>query len=415
MTKALIRTILAVAPLALLARPAHACTVTLADLDGDGVQDILLKADTNKHQIATITVEQTQTTITFQCPGGFNNRVFSPPLGVIDVRYADVNYNITGVLAGFHQAVYAKYSSNFTLGGTGSLTANSSIYLDDRGGVGPQTLNVNLPPVIDNSALRVRTDLGDDTDQTNLTAAGLITGNSSVELRMTSGDGTRAGANGLTFNHSGQLMDGSLLVDFEGGPAIDLYKGTLGGEIGPNGRLTVRTYLGNGNDGFNQKINSSTFVVDPGGEVRYRVQGGDGNDIILFQRDTTIPLITAADNGELDVAIDGGPGADTITVDLAGGGMTYNGLLRLRVDGDSGNDVTKVLLDLAPASLTPKLDVFVGGESGNDTTTFNLNTNGAPVDYGPAGAAIVHGGTGTTDKCVVGGVGGTVVTLGCEL
>jgi hypothetical protein len=414
MTKALIRSILILAPFALAPpRAASACVVSAGDFNNDGIQDILLKGDVGAGQLVTVTVEQTQTKVHFPCPGGLNNVVFSPPLGTLDIRFANVNYNITGTLVGFSQSLFTK-AGVVTIGGTGSLTANSAILVDFRGSVGGQILNVNLPPVIDNSALRVRADLGDGNDTVTVNSTGLITNGASVEVKMNGGTGAQAGANGFIFNQSG-ILDGRLLVDYEGGPQIDAFKGTLAGTIGPNGRLMARAALLGGNDGFIQKVNLNNFTVAAGGEVRFRVSGGDGGDIITFTRDTTVVGNTAINNGEIDVALDGGPGSDKFTVDLGSGGFTNNGIFRLRTDGDSGNDTTTVSLDLSAVSTNPKLDIFLGGESATDITTLNLNNNGAnaAANYGPAASAIVHGGSGPLDKCTVTG-NGLVTKLGCE-
>ncbi len=428
--------ILAVAPLMLLfARSAAAqslpCSVTEPDVDLDGATDLFVRGTTGKQKLR-VDINQTSTTVFLDCngdgtfgvgPGDLNGVLFGPARTFF-IRlqgYDDITFNFTGNITGRAMNIAITLGAGINavnIGGTpsapsvGELHANSALVVHVDGLVGPDTVKLMVPPVVDNSAILFRAKTGDANDHVWVYSSGVITNGSIVDVKADLG----GSANSFHLLQSGVITDATLQTDLQGGPGVlDIITNSLGGTIGAGGRFLFRAALNQGADKFTQNFDLGNLQILAGGEVRFRVDGEGGGDTLLFTRNGTSGTPLTLNAGVLDLGINGGSGSDKITVDLAGGGFVTTGTYRLHVDGALGSETIVLASDIAAAS-NPDLDVLVHGGSGTDVINFTLNNSGAngSSNYGPAGFAILDGGYFSNDACTV--VGNPLVhERNCEL
>jgi hypothetical protein len=405
---------LALASLAVAARPAGAalCTVTQKDLDGNGSLDLRIVASTHPQKVI-IDAYQDQTVVSLDCNGGgfggppASGDLFQkvlPAFGRYELRLKgkdDVTFNVVGDWSGQSRSLEVVYGgglNRLNLGGTGALRDGTRLTVDVLGVLGSDRLSINVP-AMDASSLLVRGDLNMGNNGANVVAARPITNGSVASLSF-----DLAGVvNDFAFSHTG-LLDATLDVSFDGSNGTDTGTAAFAGDVGPAGRLHLRSSLWQGNDRFVGAVDLGALSIAAGGEVHVEVAAGPGNDVLnLGPAGTTgSPLL----GGLLDVAFKGGEGNDTIALNLGAGGFTMDGTLRLRADGESGADTLNGTVEVALGSQTPRLDASFHGGHGADTVNLTINDNGpgGAASYGPAGTAFVDGGT-ASDTCNVAGSG----------
>lgn len=431
---------LALLPLALLlARPASAqtlpsCWVKETDIDLDGSMDLDIKGNTGKNTVI-IDVSQTLTHVKFDCDGKGG---YTGP-GDVDADFGPVRtiyikpqgndsifINLSGDLTGQARNVAIKLgagTNTINIGPTptnpypspGKLFASSLLQVRIDGMVGPDTVRFALPPVVDDSAIEFRAETGDANDHLYVYSTGAIQSGSMVNLKADLG----GHANSLDVVQSGSISDSTFALDVQGGDGLlDLVTCSLSGQILVGGRYDLHAALGLGADRFVQKLDLANFSIASGGAVRFHVDGEDGGDTLTFTRNNTSGGLATVNDGLLDIVANGGIGGDKISVDLGGGGFVTNGTLRVRASGEAAGDTISVSADVNAASTTPNLDILLHGGSASDTLTLNLNNAGpnAAGNYGPAGAALVDGGSYTSDKCTLAGAPAPLVhKRNCEL
>jgi hypothetical protein len=396
------------------------CTVTQNDVDLDGAPDLDVRGTTGKQKLR-VDINQTSTTVFLDCNGdgtfgvgaGDINGVVFGPAQTFFIKlqgYDDITFNFTGDISGQAKNLAIKLGAGINkinIGGTptapsvGKLLNNSALVVHIDGMVGPDTVNLMIPPVVDNSAILVRAETGDANDHVWVYSSGTITNGSIVDLKADLG----GSANSFHLLQSGVIANATLQTDLQGGPGVlDIITNSLAGTIGAGGRFLFRAALNQGADKFTQNFDLGNLRILAGGEVRFRVDGEGGGDTLLFTRNGTSGTPLTLNAGVFDLGINGGSGSDKITVDLAGGGFVTTGTYRLHVDGALGSETIVLASDIAAAS-NPDLDVLVHGGSGTDVINFTFNNSGAngSSNYGPAGFAILDGGYFSGDKCTVTG------------
>jgi hypothetical protein len=439
------RWILALLPLVLAAAGPLAaqdlpCTVTVGDPYHSGMVEVSFRGLVKNHNL-TLNIDQNGTQVRLDCDG---NGSFGGAASTGDVdfyfdaatygqiqRYdvalfgptVNLNFNLAGDLTGLPKSIavkggYGTTNTNFfnPASSPGKLLARSSMVTEFQGSGGFTKTYLWMPPVVDDSAVLFRVEDGDNNDHLYVTANGAIQNGSTAEVRFDGGNHfTYGGANRFDLNFGGTLTDSTLLLDaVTGNGLLDLANVSLAGTVGSGGRLIYQAALGKGADKFNAVFAQPSFSVASGGEARFHVDAGVGTQMINFYR-TTGGAINVG--GVLDIAVNGGAGTDKIDLELGGAGFVCTGTFRVHLNGDAGNDTLTLAADLDAAS-SPNLDILLHGAAGIDVLTLNLNNAGAnaAANYGPAGAAIVDGGSGTLDVCTVAGAPTPlVIKRNCEL
>jgi hypothetical protein len=420
--------ILTAAPLLalMLAMPAVAraqCTLVAKDIDGNGRKDMQIDGAPGTTGTVIINAEPAQATVTVVC-GGIANKVYIGDFSVFFVYLrgnARVTFNVTGNWVDSHKkiAIQSGYSGvSVVVGGTGTMT-NSSLLVEVAGMAAADSFTV-APPLMDNSRYEVHADLADGNDTAIINLKNPITNGSVVGINVTTGDGNlSSGVNTGRITQTA-LIDATVSVDFDGtnnGNLTDYGYLTLAGPIGPGGRLTVRSDLGDGPNSFRGSVSLPLFSVAAGGEVHVDVWGRSGSDDLSVSRTGTLGGAGSVMAGLLDINLDGGAGADLISVDLAGGGFKLDGTLRIRENGGPGADNLTALVDVDASSTTPNLDVYLYGGAGGDRLNATIHDNGprTPANYGLGEAAFLDGGVDAGDICTVGaGNTGLVHKRNCE-
>src|SRR5262249_60691369 len=106
------------------------------------------------------------------------------------------------------------------------------------------------------------------------------------------------------------------------------------------------------------------FAVAAGADVRLRVQGGLGNDVLSVVKGGSLnPFV----DGRLDIDLAGGAGTDALTVALPLD--MFGGQLWLRADGGPGNDKLSVDVDNSPPAGTARPHFVVSGRGGQGSVT----------------------------------------------
>lgn len=420
------RILISALPLALLlAAPAasHAqCSITTGDFDKNGYPDMKIMGTTDPNTL-TVNAGPGSTTVSLgPCIGSrtFQGNFYN--YGIYLKAKDTINFNVTGNWVGVHRSVLIQLGlgvNKVTIGGTGTMSGGSSLTVSLDGMSGTDTFAVAIPSM-DDSYLDVHADLDDNNDSVIVKADKPITGGSVVNIRTTVGDGSNgSGVNTMKFSQTG-LVDATLNVDLEGANYADTTTVTLAGPIGPNGRLFLKSDLGEANNVFDGAVSLPLFSIAAGGEVHIDASGRGGTDILTFSRKGSLGGAGTVNAGLLDVRLDGGGGVDTMSVDLAGGGFRLDGTIRLRENGGVGGDRLTALLDVDASSTTPNLDVLLFGGVGSDTLSATINDDGprTPANYGLAGTAFLDGGLDTNDRCTAAGTAassGLIHKRNCEL
>jgi hypothetical protein len=232
---------------------------------------------------------------------------------------------------------------------------------------GIDTLNISAGNGNDGVFYTVRGDLV----QNRAVNVNLGDGNSRFDFRTTPGSGV-----------IGQGIDPLRLdVNVHGGKGNDWVSGNLGDVF--NAQVTVRAYLGNGNNNFNYYL---TGDLTDGGQSANGQSGGPGASAV---RHTSVSVLAVGGSGTNSLAVDAenvSVGAGTLLqTDLrANGGHDLlstkysswvDGKLSEREYGGPGNSRMYDKMDVW-ANSSGVVDTVVRGATGNDTITLDAQ-NGA--------------------------------------
>ncbi len=415
MLKAIRPFLLAVGAAALLAAipsPALAyCQIQTGDLDHNGMPTIRFMGGNDTNEGITINVGPTSTAVT-GCGSKTFNTNFAKYYFHLNGGQDTINFNVVGTWVGIHKAIEVQDGigvAKVTIGGTGSMTAKSSLIVEVAALQGADNVAF-APPTMNDSLIEGRVILGPGNDSLIVKLANPITNGSIVKVDADLGGDT----NSFKFTQTA-LVDATVDIGVLGGLGADNGTYTLAGPVGAHGRLTFRADLGGGDDDLDGQVSMPLFSVAAGGEVHLDVMGGAGNDTLTLSRKGTTGDSGTIDAGLLDVRLDGGTGDDLLAVDVGGGGFVTNGTIRIREDGGAGNDMLSGVVDVQAASVTPTLDILLYGGAGQDQVTATVNNHGpnGAARYGPAGAVLLDGGLDPGDNCSSSG-NGLVHERNCE-
>ncbi len=389
-----------------LAMPAVAragCTIVQGDFDKNGKPDIRFLGQNTTNEGVTVNVGPASTGVT-GCGAKTFNTNFASYYFKLNGGQDTVNFNVVGTWVGIHKNIQVQTgygTAKVTIGGTGSMTAGSSLVVEVAG-MGTTDSVAFAIPKMDDSFLESRMILNPGSDALIVKVDQPLTGGSVVKIDADLG----GDPNSFKFTQTA-LIDAAVEINVIGGIKNDSGTFTLAGPVSPRGRLMFRTEFLAGNDTFDGQVSLPLFRIAAGGEVRVDVAGGAGDDVLLFSRKGTTATGSTVNDGLLDVFLDGGGANDTITTDLAGNGFVLDGTIRIREDGGTGSDKLTALVDVQAASGTPNLDVVLLGGSGSDKVNATINDNGPrlPGNYGKVGAAILDGGLDPNDTCTAAGTG----------
>jgi hypothetical protein len=160
--------------------------------------------------------------------------------------------------------------------------------------------------------------------------------------------------------------------------------------------LSFEADLGAGNDTFrgNLDLGSNVFRVDDHSVASIGVKGGAGNDSLSVEAVGVNGTIKIDADAQLAIDLQGGAGNDSLGMDLIlTDSLELIGEVRLRLDGGAGNDIILALLSNNP-NTTGNHDVVILGGQGNDKVTFQVFNNGGAPTFGPTGKAVLDGGLG---------------------
>jgi hypothetical protein len=418
--------------------------------DHSGAAGLLVQTD-GKSDTVTLTDNSTDQTTTVVADGV--TKIFKQQFAVFDLELMSkqdtLTFDLTGAYNGRHADVKAslgKGENHFTFNpDQTAITNHSNLLLNVLGHNGDDFVNLSFGEILE-SRVNVRaSNLGGS--QTPLDPAAIRdtitfgvekTGvrNSSVDVNIGLGQGN----NNLLFNYGidlGHLAPpaGTPAAASDFGPSTfnvaitgssrhqDVANVTLfaNGEVNTASTLNFDTRFLAGNNTFKAVFDANSFQIDDdggafingpngttaphsGGAAHFNIQGGSGNDTIVFQainQDHTIEL-----SGLFDINIQAGAGKDIIKTDFGGAGFTdddpfekvaTNRKFRLRIDGGQGDDTINVNLASAATS-TFDFDVaIVGGSGTNDITFIGTNPSGGTPTFGPSGSVFIDGGGGTVD------------------
>jgi len=442
MNPKLIRTLLALAALAVTALPAYAvspCAIT-TDLDNAGFPRMHITGSTAK-QITTILVNPTvpKATVSVDCNGD-GDTTDSTDLPPADFNQAFYTYDIQmkgtdtvnfTVVAGTYSGL--RLNPQILMGpGTNALNvfftgvilqANSRVSFEIVGGAGNDTMSLNLPR-LNASAFLINADAGAGNDVFTINQLDQVL-NSDLEADVNLGVGT----NTFNYNQSAGAVasafaGSNVSVSVDGGSGIDVVNvGLKAIEI--SSKVYFATDLGAGNDKFTATIDETSFInYGGGGEIHLDANGGAGTNVLTVTRNGTTGRPVVALGNLFDVRLKGGSGVDTLNLDINNlfnlGASGFDGIFRVRMDGGGGNDLINfTAVTGAPALATAVHDVVITGGAGTDKLNINYTntspTQNAAATYGPAGKILIDGFTGL-DTCVINTNGLTIINKrDCEL
>jgi hypothetical protein len=157
--------------------------------------------------------------------------------------------------------------------------------------------------------------------------------------------------------------------------------------------LDCKAYLGAGNDTFDTRVmDDLTNAAD----VTFNVKGGDNADQLEFYALKLIGDVNVAigQGAELNVRLEGGGGADEITLMHQG---TILGKLKADVYGGNGSDTiygSIVPINLAMIESNGYLDANFYGDAGSDRMDLYVNGQIDELHYSEDELPFIHGGSG---------------------
>jgi hypothetical protein len=188
---------------------------------------------------------------------------------------------------------------------------------------------------------------------------------------------------------------------------FDDYRASVSGSFSNNARFDYYCNLREGQDRFHAELPADSFASLTGAEVRIRCDGGPGLDLMSISDGGVAGPATV--NGLVHGILRGGASLDTLSLDYLG--VVGTGTVRARLSGGLQSDVVLLGL-LAGGGSSNDLDVAVQGGRGNDTVFASVFDLGS-ASFGPLGGALADGGLDNGDACVVPG-GTAAVRINCE-
>ncbi|HJT33232.1 MAG TPA: hypothetical protein VJ783_14405 [Pirellulales bacterium] len=233
-----------------------------------------------------------------------------------------------------------------------AVQINAPVTMNVDGGAGDDNIGFNAVWDVNaggSTEVNLRGGLGSDRMQggwSNHIAAGAT---SSVNMNGGSGDDL------LRFDYVDAIVDGTLDVALDGGDGSDVITNNL---LDP--------------------------MVNAGGRVTLRADGGSGDDVL---RGDIQPCVMPA--GIMDVVLDGGTGDDTV-LGFLDGDNEIAGALSMRLIGGAGNDTLggKIEPCIEPAGV---MNLLVDGGAGDDTMVGVLMPE---VQRGGVFSTVFDGGAG---------------------
>jgi hypothetical protein len=400
---------------------AAACAVTSADLDGNGTPDLKILGNSNPQHLE-VQDDGTGLTVFLDCNGnnlftdppssGDINGQFFPGIETLNVQLAgkdSIKYTQTGTWTGVVrnlQIILGPFANTLTIIGNGAINANSSFVLDLQGGPNLDTVTLDFSAAsLSNSALIVYADLNSGSDV--FTVHEPQANASKVDVRVNLGTGDNQA---LVDSAAPLVQSSSFRVNVEGDNNAlyqhDRITTSFGGTF-DDSRVLVNANLRDGEDFAVFHFPGSALSVLNGSELRVRASGNLSNDDLSV--DDAGGTGAILNDGLIEAVLRGGPGIDTLDVNL--NGMAGSGTLRVREHG--GVQPDKIFCSiLTDSTSTNALDLLVQGGRANDTVLSVVYDPGGNATFGPAGAAILDGGL-ENDACLAGGAA-SVETLNCE-
>ncbi len=394
-------------------------TVTLEDVDGNGLQDVRVTGGGASERVFVtengtaglfISIDANgdgdftdpEDTLSFPAPGT-TDAIFVSMGGGNDVCAVNLGQDATVVRHLFVDL--GAGNDTFELGvGLGFVfQTGSSYHVDLLGGAGNDTATFAQTNVF-NSRISLRADLGAGNDVVSLFWDAPQT-NSVVDAEILLGAGNDTASGDLTLS----LTDASAwsLAIFGGAgkdavtievPGISVHSdGAFGllvdGEAGDD-TILLEDFL-SGFGIFNLENG------DTGGRASIALRGGQGKDSITVSPGAGSPQLVV--DGLLELEVSGGTHDDTIAVDFgATGGLATEQLgaerreFSFHLDAGAGKDVVVCTLR-GLATYSGDLDVYVGCGAGDDTLSLSVDALGAAT-FGPGSRVVVDGGDGKKDR-----------------
>jgi Ca2+-binding RTX toxin-like protein len=347
----------------------------------------------------------------------------------------NVTYNLSNLIAGSPRKITLTAGSGndrFALT-TGNLNSSLDLSSDMGSGNDTATVNVNgdiaspseLLPI---TVVNLKVDGGSGNDTTNITTQGAVrgaqvsvnaTGSSGndriavalnsdlipasgflVPQRLASATVTADGGSGndtITLTHNGIVRNATLGLTANGGSENDRitvnHTGDTDSVVGilASPSLSLTADGGTGNDTI---VSSVQGGLNFGATLTANLTGGTGNDRITYSQSGNISATSRA-----SWAIDAGSGNDTVNATYDG---VLNGRLLLTADGGPGNDTVAVNVN-AGAGSTGQVGAAgntatVRGSAGNDMLTFAVRRNGFPNTLSSTAVVIGDAGRDTSRR-----------------
>jgi hypothetical protein len=409
------RTGIAVLAWTLVAVPAGAraaCSLAQGDFDGNGTEDVRIAGDARAQYIVVIDSPETYA-VQIDCnddgdftdSGDVDTGTLTATIETFELRPGGkdrIAYRTTGdamvknLLVAFGPPGADGNSLNVTTG----LRSGSSLVVDVIGSAGRDS--VFMRSQSQDSSLVLRGDLGAGTDTLDLTLSNSVRSSISVDFALGAGFGDAYLGCGTTdASRVAMNLEGSNVVS-----QPDALTFRLDGVATNDARIQLKANLLAGNDVG--RVALEGFEARAGGKAYVRLAGGNGNDVLAVES-TSAP---AAVDGRLDVTLEGGAGNDILTYDL-GGDFSGSGRVRFRVDGGDGADLVASTVFADSSTSTPSFDLAFLGGRGADVVYVALSDPAGGAQWTPYGRVRLDGGS-EEDRCLAPGTV-PVDLAGCEL
>lgn len=390
------------------------CTINQLDTDGDGTNETFQFIGDDLRQVLNVTDNafQDHILVSLDCNGdgdftdaGDMNAQQLPEFTRFDFQMGagddEINYGMNQLLFSDTRKIFVRLgagTNRFTHTGFSNIDAGSSMKFKILDSIGADTIDIGRNGAVINSTFKVLADLGDGSDTFTLKTPDQFQGTSICDVDVFLGNGNNTAHLFL----GSDVRDASLVdVDLFGGGLAgesDIVDGNLGLRLqSPASRGFVDLVLGAGNDQLDMDYSSE--VQQAGSELRLKVKGDAGNDILVltaFDSPADPGLLTA---GLLDIRLDGGVDNDIIESNFhRNDGLNVTGNFLYRGKGGTGADI--VSLDLiADATSTGSVDARLLGHDDGDILNLTVNNlSGGTLNFGPLAAILLDGGAGTDDS-----------------
>ncbi len=386
-----------------------------ADRDGNGTLDLRIAGDAARQTVVAEIHNDGSYLVSVDCNNNSivdTGDVLSSGLGPIETLSFELGGNDTitilqtdDLVGAVRNVVVALLgvSNSVTYNSQGhGILAASNLGIEIIGSTRFDLVTLDLTgSAITASKLVVRGDLGADLDRFDFFGPATMTG-SALDLGFDLG----SGANRLNWDdEAGTLTASTENVSIFGSDIatyVDTVTTDFSAKIEGGSRVDFSFKLYSGDDRYTGRFDVASYGVDSlgaaGSEARYYIHGGPGFDRLAV---SSVGAGAAADNGLIEIRMDGYLQPDTLSFDWDG--LSGSGAFRYRANGGDASDL--ILASLATdAASTNDIDAFACTDSEGDISLQGDTAYLAVVDRGaasagPAGAAIVNGGLDGIDAC----------------